>query len=518
MPLAVVALVLAHPAAPPARTHHPRKVDPATAPTVTSVSPAAGPTGGGTPVTISGTGFTSVTAVKFGTTAAASYSVGSSTEITATSPSHSSGTYDVKVTASGGTSGTSSSDEFTFDLHPTVTGVSPSSSASAAGGTSVTVTGTNFLSGATVSFGSSPATNVTVDSSTEVTCTSPTGTGTVDVTVTTPGGTSSTGSADEFTYGDPLAFIANYGSGTVSVLDTTTSSVTATITLPSGAEPVSVALSPDGEELYVADAGNEDVEVYSTGTNDLAETVSTDLARPDALAVSPTGTYLYVGDATGKLLAFALDDDVPATSPSWTDSDTQLANLSGPLAISFPPGAGSSTDGLVAEAGGNGLGLFAQSSGSASLVGDPTGDLAEPDGIGFTPSGGTAFVTDAGDGSIAEVSLSTDAVTGTVPVTSGNVSSPAAIACGADNCYVAMAGTDEIGIVKEITTTPELSQQISSADFDAPVALVDPPTHSVIDVVCEASGTVAVMNTSTHDITATVTVGTGPVAITVQEG
>ena len=56
------------------------------APTVTGVSPATGPAAGGTSVTITGTGLTGATAVKFGTTAATGVVVNSATSVTATSP------------------------------------------------------------------------------------------------------------------------------------------------------------------------------------------------------------------------------------------------------------------------------------------------------------------------------------------------------------------------------------------------------------------------------------------------
>ncbi|MBN9990842.1 IPT/TIG domain-containing protein, partial [Listeria monocytogenes] len=45
------------------------------APTVTAVSPTSGPAGGATSVAITGTGFSSVTAVKFGSVNAASFTV-----------------------------------------------------------------------------------------------------------------------------------------------------------------------------------------------------------------------------------------------------------------------------------------------------------------------------------------------------------------------------------------------------------------------------------------------------------
>jgi hypothetical protein len=176
------------------------------APTITNVSPNNGPTAGGTSITITGTNFTGATAVRFGGNAAGSFSVNSATQITATSPAGA-GTVDVTVTTAGGTSAAGSGDQFTFVAPPTVSSVSPNTG-SAAGGTSVTITGTNFsaititnFSGASaVKFGGSAASSFTVNSATQITATSPAGTGAVDVTVTTAGGTSATGSSDQFTY------------------------------------------------------------------------------------------------------------------------------------------------------------------------------------------------------------------------------------------------------------------------------------------------------------------------------
>jgi len=85
------------------------------APAVTSLSPTRGPTAGGTPVRITGTGFTGATAVDFGTTAATNLMVVSSTKITADSPPgghrH---RVDVTVTTPGGKSATSTADQFTY--------------------------------------------------------------------------------------------------------------------------------------------------------------------------------------------------------------------------------------------------------------------------------------------------------------------------------------------------------------------------------------------------------------------
>ena len=61
------------------------------------------------------------------------------------------------VTTNGGTSATSSADQFTYVAPPTVTAVSPISGP-ITGGSLVTITGTNFTGATAVDFGSTEAT------------------------------------------------------------------------------------------------------------------------------------------------------------------------------------------------------------------------------------------------------------------------------------------------------------------------------------------------------------------------
>ena len=84
---------------------------------------------------------------------------------------------------------------------PTILTVSPNVGPDS-GGTTITITGTNFHAGATVSVGGVAATGVTVNSSTSITATTPAGTeGAADVVVTnTDKGTSAISSPDRFTY------------------------------------------------------------------------------------------------------------------------------------------------------------------------------------------------------------------------------------------------------------------------------------------------------------------------------
>ena len=71
-------------------------------PTVTSVSPAVGPTVGANSVTVTGTNLTGATAVVFGGTESTDYTIDSPTTITATVPAHATGVVDVEVSTPGG--------------------------------------------------------------------------------------------------------------------------------------------------------------------------------------------------------------------------------------------------------------------------------------------------------------------------------------------------------------------------------------------------------------------------------
>jgi hypothetical protein len=114
------------------------------APTVTGIIPNIGITSGGTGVTVTGTNLNGVSAVFFGSVRATSWVTGGSTQISAVSPLESAGTVDITVVTAGGTSATSSNDQFTFQDLPTVTGVTPNSG-TVNGGDSVTITGTMEL-------------------------------------------------------------------------------------------------------------------------------------------------------------------------------------------------------------------------------------------------------------------------------------------------------------------------------------------------------------------------------------
>ncbi len=183
----------------------PPTTTPIPSPSVAKIAPTSGPASGGTSIQLSGTHFTNATSVSFGPYTASNFTVDSDTQITVVSPPASnSGTVDVTVTTPGGTSATSSADQFSYIPQPEIVSISPPSGPTS-GGTTVTLTGSGFTGGTSVTFGSSSA-KFTVDSDTQITTVSPpvNSSGDVDVTVTTPGGTST----DLFSYVAPPVILS----------------------------------------------------------------------------------------------------------------------------------------------------------------------------------------------------------------------------------------------------------------------------------------------------------------------
>ncbi len=163
-------------------------------PAISSLAPASGPVTGGTPVTITGSGFTGATGVTFDGTPGVGFSVVNDTTITVASPAHAEGPVDVIVQAPVGDSAPAT---FTYLPLPVITGVAPANGPET-GGTAVTITGTGFTGTTGVTFGGTPATDVTVVDDTTITATTPAhAPGAVDVVVTTPAGPSEPG---DFTF------------------------------------------------------------------------------------------------------------------------------------------------------------------------------------------------------------------------------------------------------------------------------------------------------------------------------
>ncbi|MGW2255935.1 IPT/TIG domain-containing protein, partial [Kitasatospora sp. NPDC001660] len=113
------------------------------APVISGINPNHGPAVGGTAVTISGSGFTGATSVKFGTVPVSAFGLVSDSQITTTAPA---GTGSVAVTVTTPL-GTSNGVTYTYGGGPVITSVSP---VSGVAGTLVTISGSGFTGASSV--------------------------------------------------------------------------------------------------------------------------------------------------------------------------------------------------------------------------------------------------------------------------------------------------------------------------------------------------------------------------------
>ncbi|MGA7797753.1 MAG: IPT/TIG domain-containing protein, partial [Methanoregula sp.] len=292
-----------------------------TPPTVTGISPTAGPIVGGTTVTITGININGATTVKFGTTAATLYTVNSANSITATAPAGSAGSVDITITTRGGTSAKSSADQYTFAAFPTITGISPTAGP-IVGGTSLTITGTSFTGATSVTIGGKPASSFKVTSATTITATAPAGSvGAVDVTVTAPGGTATGTGAYTYAAVPTVTGISPAAGPTVGG-----TSVTITGTSLTGATAVSFGGAAATQVTVVnATAVTATTPAHAAGTVDITVTTPGGTS-----AKSSADQYTYAAAPTVTSLS-------PAAGPIAGGTNITITGtaLTGATAVSF---------------------------------------------------------------------------------------------------------------------------------------------------------------------------------------
>jgi CSLREA domain-containing protein len=304
-----------------------------TPPTLTAVSPNSGPTSGGTPITITGTGFSAGASVTVGGVACVGVAVnGAGTEITCTTPPHTEGLQEVRATNPDALFATGT---FTY-IKPTLAAVTPNSGPTT-GGTSITLTGTNFVAGATVTVGGRPCAGVTVVNATTITCTTPSGfPGPADVTAVNPNapGTSGTATlAGGFTYQttdvefapSPLIFpnqvIATTGlARTVTLTNHGTGDLVITAVALGGTNPGDFVIASNGCLTTVTPNGTCTVGVQFRPT--VAELRSAALVFTDNADGVPGSmqSAALIGNGTASMFA-----DVPQSRPDY-EAINQLAS------------------------------------------------------------------------------------------------------------------------------------------------------------------------------------------------
>ena len=117
-------------------------------------------------------------------------------------------------------------------------------------------------------------------------------------------------------------YVANAASDAVAVINTATEHVTTSVSVAGG--PSGIAVSPNGQHLYVARPGSDAASVIDTATNHVTATIPVG-DHPYYLAVSPDGTALYVTNNAAATVTVIAVAPAPIAPPGW--SETLVAQI-----------------------------------------------------------------------------------------------------------------------------------------------------------------------------------------------
>ncbi|WP_041312848.1 Ig-like domain-containing protein [Mycobacterium sp. JS623] len=199
------------------------------------------------------------------------------------------------------------------------------------------------------------------------------------------------------------AYVGNVNAGTISVINTATNAVVATV--PVGASPYGVTLNTAGTRAYVANLGANSVSVINTATNTVVATVPVG-SLPSDVALSADGAWAYVTNAGSNTIS------VINTSTNTVVAAVPATGTPASIAVS-PNGATA----YVTKLNGSAVTAYSTTTG-ALLATIPVG--AQPFGVAFSPDGTRAYVTSLNPGRVTVIDTATNTVVGSpIPVGAG---------------------------------------------------------------------------------------------------
>ncbi len=257
----------------------------------------------------------------------------------------------------------------------------------------------------------------------------------------------------------PSAYVAsacassgNCTNGTVSVINTATNAVTATIL--TGSQPFGVVVSPDGSRVYVANLGSNIVSVIDTANDTMTATIPVGV-HPFGVAVNPDGSRVYV-----SLCASCANGTVSVID---TANDTVTATI-------------------------------------------PVGST--PQGVAVSPDGSRVYVANSGSGTVSVIDTASNAVTATITVGSN----PEGVAVSPDGSRVYVTNACHSCTNSTVSVIDTASNQVTAtiAVGGNSVGVAVSPDDSRVYVANLGSNTVSVIDTASDSVVTTIAVGSGP--------
>jgi YVTN family beta-propeller protein len=264
-----------------------------------------------------------------------------------------------------------------------------------------------------------------------------------------------------------------------------------------GVSPAQMVVSPDRKSVYIANTGSNTVSVLNTDNNTIARTIALPpRSKPIDVAVNPDGRYLYTADG-GSNRVSVLD-----TRARRVVASVRVGTQ--PLSVAAAP------DGKTVYAANSGSGDVSVIDARTNRVvrAIPTGRF--PSGVAVTPDGASLYVTNE----LSGVTI-INARNGTVAARLREPS-PFSVAMSpdGDRAYVTGLGPGRVAAID--TGTHRVSSTVSVGPAGTDPFTVR-ATGEAIYVANQGASTLSVIDQSPFKATATIATGNSPYGIAVVE-
>lgn len=303
----------------------------------------------------------------------------------------------------------------------------------------------------------------------------------------------------------PFAYVPNYGSGDVSVIDTATNTVVQTIAV--GAGPNTVAIDPDATRVYVVNAEDHTVSVIDTATQMVATTVPVCTGQfigAAGVALTGDGSTAYVGCGF-PVEIYRMDTTTFAKIPASIGNsfdfvqglavDVAAGRLYAQLRDDF--GGGARLIGIDAAT----LAVVA----STSMQSDFFTSITLPLGPAVSTSGARVYAPHPNGDVVRVYEAAADTVrTIALPSRSYAVS----LNQSATIAYVSL-GNSSVAVIDAVDESLITTIPVGST----PRGLSLSPDEATLYVANAGDGNVSVIDTASNTVTSTIPVGDLPIAI-----
>lgn len=303
------------------------------------------------------------------------------------------------------------------------------------------------------------------------------------------------------------AYVTNGQDNSVSVIDTATFSVIATI--PVGSSPADVAVTPNGRFAYVANFFGNSVSVISAASNTVVATVPVGTSA-SGIAINPNGSFAYVSASSSNISVIdtATNTVVSAIPVSFASN------------IAFAPSGnlGYVTHGAFIK------GVTVINTATNSVVTHIPIPVDVTDAPAVTPDGAFLYVTCSSFSTgpkLAVIDTATSTIVALVPL-SGNFAPGVAITPNGAFAYVANNGggvccgggrlPSSVSVIDTATNTEVANVPFGSS---SPLEVAVTPDGAFVYVTDLSDNTVKVISTAFNFVVRVLQVGSFPQSIAI---